>query len=221
MKKLPQSQITLVPREIEAYAEAHSTPPSPVCQDLIKATLEQTGSDANMQVGHLEGSFLKFLVRISGARSVLEIGRFTGGSTAAMAEELPKDGRIFTVDIDDGKTYRIAQEHWQRSPDNHSKIRSFIGDARTVIPTILGKFDIVFIDADKKGYSMYWDLVVTRIKKGGLIIADNTLWEGRVLRPRRQSDKAIVAFNKKVRADKRFDVLLLPIRDGVTLAIKN
>lgn len=179
-----------------------------------------SGSDADMQVGHLEGSFLKFLVRISNAKLILEVGTFTGGSALAMAEALPEDGQIFTIDINGGNTHHIALAHCQKAPREKAKINWFVSDAHQTIQILKAVFDIAFIDADKEGYSDYWDLIVPRIRTGGLIIADNTLWEGRVLRPRRQSDRAIAAFNKKILADKRFDVLLLPIRDGVTLAIK-
>ena len=171
-----------------------------------------------MQVGHLEGSFLRLLVKIARAKRVLEIGTFTGYSALAMAEGLPRGGRLITCDIDPDAT-QIARAHWNRSPHGR-KIELRLGPAIKTVQELSGPFDLVFIDADKESYGRYWELCVPKVRRGGLLLADNVLWGGRVLDPHDRSDRAIVAFNKRVAADRRVDVVILPLRDGLTVAYK-
>jgi len=207
----------LIPKPIEAYAAKHSAPETPLFKELVKRTYAETNSP-QMQVGHLEGAFLKMLVRISRAKTILEIGTFTGYSTLAMAEGLPASGRLWTCDIDTDST-AIAREFWKKSKHG-KKIKLLLGPALETIPKIKAKLDLVFIDADKENYSRYWDLCLPKLKRGGLIAADNVLWSGRVLDPKAPSDKAIVAFNSKVARDPRVEAVMLTVRDGITLAWK-
>lgn len=171
-----------------------------------------------MQVGHLEGSFLRLLVKIARAKRILEIGTFTGYSALAMAEGLPPAGRLITCDIDPLST-RIARTSWKKSPHG-KKIDLRLGRATDTLRRLKGSFDMVFIDADKENYIRYWELCVPKVRRGGLLLADNTLWGGRVLHPRDASGRAIAAFNRHVVHDRRVEAVLLTVRDGLTLAYK-
>ena len=171
-----------------------------------------------MQVGNLEGSFLKLLVKISKAKRILEIGTFTGYSALAMAEAMPAGGRLVTCDIDDQTTV-IAREFWGNSPHG-GKIELRLGPALETIRKIRGPLDFVFIDADKTNYIHYWNACIPKMRRGGLILADNVLWSGKVLCPRDSTTRAIVAFNRHVAKDKRVEAVMLTVRDGITLAYK-
>lgn len=209
--------ITLVPEQIEHYAGGHSTPVSETLRELEAETYRKT-SLPQMLVGHLEGAFLKMLVQISGARRVLEIGTFTGYSALAMAEGLAEDGQLITCEID-GKSAEIARRFWQKSPHGQ-KITLKMGPALETLSTLSEPFDFMFIDADKENYIAYWEACIPRLSPGGLLVADNVLWSGRVLNPKEASDKSIAAFNEHVNRDPRAEVLMLTVRDGMTLARK-
>ena len=207
----------IVSPEIEAYAARHSTPEPAVFKQLARATWAQTDRP-QMQVGHLEGSLLRLLMRIARAKRVLEIGTFTGYSALAMAEGLPPGGRLITCDIDPDTT-QIARAYWAQSPHG-KKIELRLGPAVNTVRQLNGLFDAVFIDADKEHSLNYWELCVPKVRKGGMLLVDNTLWSGRVLHPTDGTDRAIVAFNRRVATDRRVEAVLLTIRDGLTLALK-
>jgi caffeoyl-CoA O-methyltransferase len=209
--------LTLVPEAIEAYAQAHSEKPSALFEALREETRAKTTAP-QMQVGPLEGAFLRLLVRLCGARRILEIGMFTGYSGLMMAEGLPDDGELITCEVDP-KAEEIARRYFAKSPHG-KKITVRMGSALETIRTLKGPLDLVFIDADKENYSNYFDAVLPLLRKGGLLVADNTLWSGRVLSPQSESDRAIVAFNVKVAGDTRVEKVLLTVRDGMTLAYK-
>ncbi len=209
--------MNLVPEEIETYCESHSSPESEVLKALVKETYENAKLP-QMQVGHLEGAFLKILVRLTRAQRVLEIGTFTGYSALAMAEGLPENGKVITCDIDPVNT-EIARKHWSLSP-NGKKIELKLGPALQTLETIEGPFDLAFIDADKENYLKYWNKILPKMNSGGLLIADNVLWSGRVLNPKEPTDHKIAEFNKQVHSDPRVELLMLPVRDGMTLAWK-
>ena len=202
---------------LEAYAEKHSGRESLLFRDLARVTRAKTFCP-QMQVGHLEGSFLRLMVKISRAKRVLEIGTFTGYSALAMAEGLPAGGRLITCDLDPAAT-RIARGTWGKSPHG-KKIELALGPALETVRKLKGPFDLVFIDADKENYIRYWNLCVPKVRRGGILLADNVLWGGRVLRPRDRTTLAIAAFNRFVAADRRVEAVMLTIRDGVTLATK-
>ena len=201
--------------DIDAYANELSTPESALFRELAGETRTKT-TQPQMMIGNTEGLFLRALVRVAGARRVLEIGTFTGYSALAMAGGLPADGKIITCDIDPDST-AIARSYWAQSPDGN-KIELRLGPALDTIGGLDGPFDLVFIDADKGGYIDYWEAIVPIVRKGGLIVADNVLWSGRVLDPQEPDDKALAAFNKHVAADDRVEQVMLPVRDGITVA---
>lgn len=204
---------------IDAYVEAHTQPRPEIFDELRKVTYASMRSP-NMQVGRVEGTFLEMLCTLMGARRVLEIGTFTGYSALCMARALPDDGELITLDIDPEAT-GIARSFFDRAPYG-KKIRIVLGDALTslqALPTT-EPFDLVFLDADKERYADYFELILPRLRQGGLLIADNTLWSGRVLAPVAKSDHAITRFNDLVNVDPRVQNVLLSVRDGMMLARK-
>ncbi|HUH16141.1 MAG TPA: class I SAM-dependent methyltransferase [Gaiellaceae bacterium] len=204
----------LVDEPVEAYAEAHTTPPEPLLAELAAET-RATMSAPQMLTGTIEGRFLELLVHASGAKRILEIGTFTGYSALSMAAALPGDGRIDTLDIEP-RHAEVAQRYFDRSPHG-SKITLHLGPAIETIGRLEGEFDLVFIDADKAGYDAYYEAVLPRLSARGLIAIDNTLWSGRVLDPQDEDTRRIAALNDKLAADERVVAVQLTIRDGVTL----
>jgi len=170
-----------------------------------------------MMVGVLEGRFLEFLVFMTGARRVLEIGTFTGYSALSMAAALPPDGRVVTCDIDP-VTNAIARRHVLSSPFA-DRIDLRLGPALDTIAALDGPFDLVFVDADKESYLAYYEAVLPKLADRGVIVVDNVLWSGRVLDPSDQTadTRAIRAFNEAVVADPRVVCVMTTVRDGVTL----
>ena len=209
----------LVDPAIEAYTEAHTTPRPPLFAELREVTYASMDSP-HMQVGRVEGTLLKTLVALSGARRIVEVGTFTGYSALCMAEALPDDGELTTCDIDP-KAAKTAQSFFDRSPHGR-KIRLRLGDALETIGALpSGEWlDLVFLDADKERYVDYYEALLPRLRRGGLVVADNTLWSGKVLSPEHASDHAIVAFNRRVMEDPRVENVLLTVRDGIMLARK-
>ncbi len=210
--------ISFIPEEIQAYADAFSAPESELLNELARET-RATQTDSQMMVGHSEGLLLSLLVRLSGARRVLEIGTFTGYSALSMVSGLPDDGELITCDIDENAT-TLARRYWDRSPHGR-KIHLRLAPALDTIATLRDPIDLVFIDADKPNYIRYWEAVLPLVRAGGAIVADNVLWSGRVLHPKERDDHAMVAFNEHVRHDARVHHVMLPIRDGITVAVKH
>ncbi|MEW6688507.1 MAG: class I SAM-dependent methyltransferase [Pseudomonadota bacterium] len=182
--------------------------------------LTQRMPDANMQIAPEQGQFLQLLVRLSGARRILEIGTFTGYSALAMALALPASGRIVCCDRSVEWT-SIARQFWKRS-GVEKKIQLRIGEAVETLKKLKGPFDLAFIDADKANYASYYERCLALVRRGGLIAIDNTLWYGRPINRRDQSEdtRAIRAFNRKLHRDRRIELSLVPIGDGLTLALK-
>ena len=207
--------LTLVPEDIENYAARHSTPLPALLQELIATTQEQMGERATMLSGQLESTLLQMLVASLGARRVLEIGMFTGFSAQMMAAALPDDGRLITCDVHP-KAIEIARSFFARSPHGH-KIEIREGPALETMRTLEGPFDLIFIDADKENYVAYYDAALLLLAANGVIAVDNVLWSGRVLDPKEQSDRAIVAFNAHVQSDPRVTNVILTVRDGLML----
>ena len=209
----------IVEPKVEEYAEAHTTPDGELFERLAEETRAKT-SAPQMMVGRIEGQFLARLVRLSGARRILELGTFTGYSSISMASALPADGRIITCDIDP-ETMGIARRYMDESGYG-DKIETRLGPALETIQTLEGPFDIVFIDADKPNYRAYYEAVLPLLAEDGVIIADNVLWSGRVLEDDGdESTRAIKEFNEHVRADSRVVSVMLTVRDGMTLIQKH
>lgn len=209
----------LTPPELEDYVHEHTSARPPLFDELREVTRAQTTAP-QMQVGRVEGALLKLLVQLMGAKRVLELGTFTGYSALCMAEGLPDDGELITCDVDPTAT-AIAQGFFARSPHG-TKITLRLGPAIDTLAAmpLAPIFDLAFIDADKERYVAYYEAIVPRLRQGGLIVADNTLWSGAVLAPETDSARAIVAFNERVAGDSRVENVLLSVRDGMMLARK-
>ena len=205
------------PIGIEDYAERHSKPLSALHHKLWMETYSKT-REPGMMVGALEATFLKMLVMLTNARRILEIGMFTGYTTLALAEALPKGGTIVSCEIDPERT-EIAKRYFAESPHG-SKIEVRLGPASETLKRVWGPFDICYIDADIEKYAAYYEACVGLARPGGLIILDNMLCGGRVLNPQDERSKAIDALNKHIRNDARVMNVLLPVRDGIMLVRK-
>lgn len=201
---------------IEHYAVEHTSPEPPLLTELAQAT--RAFSELHeMMVGRLEGRFLKMLVAAVGARSVLEIGTFTGYSALSMAEALPADGRLITCELNTSHA-EMARRYIARSP-YAEMIEVRVGPAIETVRSLEGPFDFVFIDADKPSYLDYYEAVLPLLSPRGLVAVDNVLQGGRVVDPHADSQNAVAMrrFNDRVAADARVEAVMVPIRDGVTL----
>ena len=209
--------IPIVARDLETYATDHSADVDPLYEDLRRETAERYPA-SSMQVGRLEGRFLKLLALMAGARLAVEVGTYTGYSALSVAEALPADGRLITFDADPEAT-AVAQTYFARAPWG-DRIELRLGDARERLSEVDGPVDFAFIDADKTGYRRYWDILVPRMRPGGIIAVDNVLWSGHALAPREGNadDRAIAEFNDYVAADQRVEAVMLTVRDGITVA---
>lgn len=206
---------------LTSYSETHSEPESELLAELNRETHLKVLSP-RMISGHLQGRFLSFLSKLVHPTTILEIGTYTGYSALCLAEGLNEKGKLITIDPNE-ETNVIAKKYFDRS-DYKNKIQIISGDATNEINKLNSELDLVFIDADKRNYSTYFDLVIGKVRQGGLIIADNVLWSGKVIADEKEMDKdteAIHNFNKKINADKRVTNLLLPVRDGLMLIMKN
>lgn len=206
---------------IDAYMAAHSDA-EPEYLALVNRAAHVHTINPRMLSGHFQGRILKMLVRMIQPQRVLEIGTFVGYSALCMAEGLPKGGHVDTIEIDD-ELEEFIREQLAKSPFEE-RITLHIGDALEVIPQLDTTFDLVFIDADKRLYRDYYELVLPRLKSGGFILADNTLWDGKVLIDKPESNDyqtiAIKAFNDFIATDNRIEKVILPLRDGLTLIMK-
>ena len=197
---------------------AHTTPLPPLLEELVSVTQERFGQEARMLSGQLEGTLLQMLIASMRARRVLEIGTFTGFSAQMMAAALPDDGELITCDVDP-QAIEVARSFFQRSPHGH-KISLREGPALETMRSLDPPFDLIFIDADKESYIAYYEEALRPLAPTGVIAVDNVLWSGRVLDPKEERDRAIVAFNEHVSRDKRVVNVILTVRDGIMLIRK-
>ena len=205
----------------EAYAVAHSEPETPLLRKIRRETHLQVLMP-QMLSGPTQGALLAMLMRAVSAKRVLEVGTFTGYATLWMAQALPSDGIIHTIDRNEELEGRVRA--YFADSGMAEKIHYHLGDAAEVIPTLDAPFDLVFIDADKDRYQHYYELLVDKVRPGGFIIVDNVLWSGKVLVNKNQSDRktrAIQSFNEYVHQDSRVTNVLLPLRDGLMLLMKS
>ena len=200
--------------ELDAYVAAHTTPVEPLLDELEAATKASLTSPG-MLAGPVVGAMLRFLVGTLRARTVLEIGTYSGYSALAMAAALPDGGRLITCELDEERA-AFARSWFERSPYGE-RIEQRIGPALDAVNALDGPFDLVFIDADKGGYRAYYDAAVPKLAPSGVIAADNTLRSGDVLDPADDTARAIAAFNDHVQADERTENVILTVRDGLTL----
>jgi caffeoyl-CoA O-methyltransferase len=204
-------------KALHSYAEQYTTEDSDLVKELV-STSDEDLEHIDMLSGRLVGRLLAMLIKISGAKRVLEVGAFTGYSALTMAEALPEDGMLFTCEYN--KRYEnIAQTYFEKSDDG-SKINLVMGKALDTIPEIPGTFDFVFLDADKINYPNYYELVIPRLEQDGLMVIDNVLWGGEVLDPQSDKAKAIDQLSALIRDDDAVEQVMLPVRDGITIVRK-
>ena len=206
--------VQITDSSIEQYAREMTTPESEDVQALVES------SDAELEYidmlsGNLVGQLLKMLVKISGAKRILEIGTFTGYSAITMAEALPEDGEIITMEMN-LRYQELASKHFEKF-DHQKKIKLMKGNAQEMISELHGEFDLIFLDADKLSYEAYFNQTLPFLKSGGIMVVDNVLWDGTVIEPQDHKSEALDAFNQKVSKDERVEQVLLPVRDGVTI----
>ena len=199
------------------YIEQHSSPESDVLQQITRRTHLEV-INPRMLSGHVQGRVLSMLSKMIQPKRILELGTFTGYSALCLAEGLTEDGELVTLEHNDEMEDAIRR-NLGLSPLGE-KVKLVIGDAKESLQRLKGEFDLVFIDADKKEYCDYLDLVLPLIRKGGWILADNTLWDGHIVDPAYDKDRqtvALRAFNDRVAQDERLEKVILPLRDGLTI----
>ena len=211
----------IVNNKIEDYIRKNSSKEPEILKDLNKETHLKV-LNPRMLSGHIQGRFLSIITKLIKPKKILEIGTYTGYSAICMAEGLIEKGIIHTIDINE-ELVSIQNKYFAKSKCNNSIIQH-VGDARNIIKSINEKFDLVFLDADKENYIEYYELVIEKVKKGGLIIADNVLWTGKVVEPEKDDDQLtqyLIDFNKMINEDDRVENIILPLRDGLNVILKN
>lgn len=203
------------------YVVAHSQEEPPLLADLSRQTHLKV-LQPRMLSGPLQGRFLSVLTKLLQPKKILEVGTFTGYATLCLAEGLVKDGQIDTLDKNE-ELVDFQRSFFDRSPWG-KQIHQHCGDAIEIIPTLEGQYDLVFLDADKKNYLNYLELLLPKIKKGGLLLSDNVLWSGKVLEETQKNDRdtaVLKEYNQKLAKHPQLETVLLPLRDGLTLSRKN
>ena len=210
-----------IDKKLSQYSEEHTTPEN----ELLKALNRDTHVNVlapRMLSGHLQGRLLSLFSKMIQPKAILEIGTYTGYAALCLAEGLAKDGILHTIDINEELETRIQKYFNQSTFKNQIKLH--IGNALEIIPAIKQKFDLVFIDADKENYSKYYDLLIDQMPSGGIIMADNVLWSGKVINQEAISTdndtRELDHFNAKVQSDPRVENILVPVRDGIMVARK-
>ncbi|ATA72007.1 MULTISPECIES: O-methyltransferase [Capnocytophaga] len=207
-----------LPKEIEEYASEHTENEPLLLQELTRRTHLQV-LQPRMISGHFQGRVLSLLSKLISPSAILEIGTYTGYATLCLAEGLQKNGVLHTIDIKE-ELQELQREFFDRSGKG-KQIIQHLGKAKDIIPTLETKFDLVFIDADKQNYAIYFDLIINKMNSGGIILSDNVLWSGKVVQNVKSNDKqtlALLEYNKKIKEDPRVETVLFPIRDGLTVS---
>jgi predicted O-methyltransferase YrrM len=204
--------------ELEDYIEQHSETEPALLAALNKETYQKILLP-RMLSGHFQGRVLSMLAKLIRPLNILEIGTYTGYSALCLCEGMQENGILHTIDIKE-ELIDFQRKHFDKSPWGR-QIVQHLGSAVGIIPTIDLKFDLVFIDADKENYLTYWELIVPKMNKGGIILSDNVLWSGKVLEPLQKNDlstQVLLEYNLLLKNDPRVETVLLPIRDGLTVS---
>ena len=209
-----------ITKDLSDYCENNTSSESEVLAKLNRETHLKVISP-RMLSGHLQGRFLSFITKLQQPKLIVEIGTYTGYSALCLAEGLAENGKLISIDVNE-ETSAFAKSFIEKT-EFADKINLVLADAKEYIPTINEQIDLVFIDADKKNYLTYFNLAIDKLSKGGLIIADNVLWSGKITIPESAMDKETLAlhlFNQFVQNDERVENMLLPIRDGLMIVRK-
>lgn len=207
-----------LPKEIDEYIVAHSAKEPQLLQQLNRET-NQKVLQPRMLSGHYQGRLLSLLAKLIRPQNILEIGTYTGYSALCLAEGMAKNGILNTIDINE-ELQDLQKKYFEVSPYK-DQIRQHLGDATTIIPTLKEEFDLVFIDADKPNYPRYFQLVMEKLRPGGVILSDNVLWSGKVTEPLKEDDeatRALLKYNQLLAEDERLETVMLPVRDGLTIS---
>ena len=207
-----------ISQELEDYIEQHSEKEPALLAALNKETYQKILLP-RMLSGHFQGRVLSMLSKLIRPLNILEIGTYTGYSALCLCEGMQENGQLHTIDIKE-ELVDFQRKHFDKSPWGNQIIQH-LGEAVTIIPTLDVKFDLVFIDADKENYLNYFELILPKMNKGGIILSDNVLWSGKVLEPLQPNDestKVLMEYNKVLATDSRVETVLLPIRDGLTVS---
>ncbi len=206
--------------ELEKYVTQHTTAESELLVQLRKETFQKT-TQPQMLSGGYQGRLLSLISKMIRPKNILEIGTFTGYATLCLVEGLQKDGKIITIDRNEELIY-LPKKYFEES-EFSNQIEMKIGIALDILDEMDESFDLVFIDADKSNYINYYNKIIDKMNPGGIILADNVLWYGKVMEETKANDKdteILKEFNKLIVADNRVEVILLPIRDGISLIRK-
>ncbi|GGG92361.1 O-methyltransferase [Polaribacter pacificus] len=207
-----------LPEKIDNYVVEHSQHEPQLLKELTKETWQKV-LNPRMLSGAFQGRLLAMLSKLIQPKNILEIGTYTGYSALCLAEGMPVDGTLYTIDKNE-ELESLQQKYFKKS-GYQDQIKSLVGNALELIPTINQKFDLVFIDADKSNYINYFHLIIDKMNPGGIILSDNVLWSGKVveaLDPKDLDTKILLEYNALLNADKRVESVLLPIRDGLTIS---
>jgi caffeoyl-CoA O-methyltransferase len=211
-------QMHFISQELEDYIEQHSEKEPALLAALNKETYQKILLP-RMLSGHFQGRVLSMLAKLIHPVNILEIGTYTGYSALCLCEGMQDGGTLHTIDIKE-ELLDFQRKHFDKSPWGEQIIQH-LGEAVDIIPTLDMKFDLVFIDADKENYINYFNIILPKMNKGGIILSDNVLWSGKVLKPLHPSDlstKILVEYNELLKNDPRVETVLLPIRDGLTVS---
>jgi len=206
-----------LPEDINQYVEQHSQQEPELLQKLQRETFQKI-LQPRMLSGHFQGRVLSMLAKLIRPKSILEIGTYTGYSALCLAEGMHPDGKLYTIDKNE-ELEDFQRKYFDLSPWG-KQIHQYVGNALEIIQQIDVEFDLVFIDADKQNYPNYFDIILPKIKSGGVILSDNVLWSGKIVESVKKGDndtEALLLYNKKINEDPRVETVLLPIRDGLTV----
>jgi len=207
-----------IPQELDDYVVAHSQKEPELLQQLTRETYQKI-LQPRMLSGHYQGRVLSMISKLVNPKTILEIGTYTGYSALSLAEGMQKNGQLHTIDVNE-ELIDFQRKYFDKSGYGN-QIHQHLGSATDIIPNLDVKFDLVFIDADKPNYVNYFNIIIEKMNPGGIILSDNVLWSGKILKPLQDKDestKVLLAYNKLLNEDLRIETVLLPIRDGLTIS---
>ena len=207
-----------LPEKLDEYVDKHTQEEPQILQELAKETWQKV-LNPRMLSGAYQGRVLSMISKLIGPKNVLEIGTYTGYSAICLAEGLPSNGTIHTIDINE-ELSSLQLKYFEKANKRH-QIKQYVGNALEIIPDLNIKFDLVFIDADKSNYVNYFHLIIQKMNSGGVILSDNVLWSGKVIEkvnPKDVDTQTLIDYNRLLISDQRIETVLLPIRDGLTIS---
>ena len=211
--------MNFIPEALETYCITHSEKIPPILEALERETWQKVLAP-RMLTGGLQGRLLSALATLKAPKQVLEIGTYTGYSALCLAEGLTANGTLHTIDKNE-ELVALQHKYFSKSPFGN-QIKTYLGDALEVLPTLNVMFDLVFLDADKKNYPNYLKLIIPKLNPGAILLSDNVLWSGKVINPLEKNDEdtqALLTYNKLLANHPQFKTVLMPIRDGLTLSV--